>query len=140
MGRPRKWDSDAERMAAKRAGSGPARRPGPNDEVILAAREQRPLTEEEEQAIRDRWGYTESEKRTKAERDATARRMLGKSPQVEIPADIGAVWGGGRLDGNGHPAIETARFLINEWGLDRFRNSALHRAALDVREITPDPR
>jgi len=122
--------------------------PGPNDEVILAEQEGRALTEEAEQAIRDRFGYSETEKRTKAERDQAAARILGKKPSVEIPAqreaplpaDIEAVWGRGKLDGNGHPAIGTAEYLIEQWGLEVFRRSALHRAALDVREAVPHPR
>jgi hypothetical protein len=37
------------------------------------------LSEAQEQQIRDRFGYTESEKRTKAERDEAAERMLRKA-------------------------------------------------------------
>lgn len=57
MGRPRKWVSDAERMAAARA----------EFDASEALREQ---------AIRDRWGYGASETRTQAERAATAERIV----------------------------------------------------------------
>lgn len=47
-----------------------------------------------------------------------------------LPPDIEAVWGRGRRDANGALAADTARYLIGEWGLERFRRSALHRTAL----------
>lgn len=113
--------------------SGPKRVPGPNDEVILAASEGRVLTEAEEQAIRDRLGYAPTEKRTRAERNAAAARVTGKLAtgfEGALPSDIEGVWGGGRLDSNGALAENTARFLIGEWGLERFRGSAVHKAAV----------
>jgi hypothetical protein len=47
-----------------------------------------------------------------------------------LPDDIELVWGQGRLDSNGMLAADTARYLIGEWGLERFRTSAIHNAAL----------
>jgi hypothetical protein len=47
-----------------------------------------------------------------------------------LPPDVEAVWGGGKLDGSGHSAEETARYLIGQWGLDTFRESAIHQQAL----------
>jgi len=105
-------------------------------------REQEEIDRElDEQRLREQFGYSDSERRTKLERDTAAGRIIARfDREVEVPADIEAVWGGRRLDGAGQPAIKTARSLIEEWGLARFRRSALHRAALDVRESTPDPR
>lgn len=57
-------------------------------------------------------------------------RLRVKPPEVEIPPDIEAVWGGGRLDGTGMPAINTARVMIDKHGVEGFRKSALHQAAL----------
>lgn len=85
MGRPRKWKSDAERKRAQRSGELAKRQA---QEAIEAASENtdspetpvnRPLTPEEEQGIRDSYGYSDTEKRSKAERDEAARRMLVKS-------------------------------------------------------------
>ncbi len=39
--------------------------------------------ETDEQAVRDAFGYSESEKRTKAERDAVAFRITGKKPELD---------------------------------------------------------
>jgi len=53
-----------------------------------------------------------------------------------LPDDIELVWGQGRLDSNGMLAADTARYLIGEWGLERFRTSAIHNAALgDVAHV-----
>jgi hypothetical protein len=86
---------------------------------------------DDEQALRDRLGYSESERRTEAERGEAARRMVAANlDPVALPPDIEAVWGRGRVDGTGCLAASTARCLITEWGEDGFRRSALHRAAL----------
>jgi hypothetical protein len=45
----------------------------------LGERVEIPLSVEEEQRLRQRFGYTSSERRTMAERDAAAARMLGRS-------------------------------------------------------------
>jgi hypothetical protein len=84
------------------------------------------LNEAEEQRLRDELGYAESEKRGEAERQEAADRILAKQRQniVNLPADIELVW---RSD------PETARFLIDGWGLEEFRGSALHQAALGER-------
>jgi hypothetical protein len=59
----KRYETDAERQRAYRE----------------RQREQEELAAElEEQAIRDFYGYSASETRTKAERDQAARRMLGK--------------------------------------------------------------
>lgn len=83
-----------------------------------------------EQEILDLHGYTSSEKRTKAERDAIAARILAKTrvPESRLPADIRKIWG--RPDPSGLPAIGTAQYLISEWGEERFRGSAVHSQAL----------
>jgi len=47
-----------------------------------------------------------------------------------MPPDIERVWGEGRLDGTGYLAADMARKLIDAWGLDTFRNSAVHKAEL----------
>jgi hypothetical protein len=47
-----------------------------------------------------------------------------------LPEDIERVWGQGKLDGSGMPAAETARILIQAWGLETFRTSAIHRQAV----------
>ena len=58
-----------------------------------------------------------------------------------LPEDIEQVWGGGKLDSSGMLAADTARFLIGEWGLERFRASALHTAAIGARaSLHPDSR
>lgn len=81
MGRPRKWDSDAERMAAKRRRedelAAAARAHWSAADLTRAARAGRvTLTPAEEQRIRDEMGYALSETRTLAERDAAAARMV----------------------------------------------------------------
>lgn len=131
---------------------GPKKVPGPNDAVL----EGRPLTEEEEQAIRDKYGYAPTEKRTKAERDAAADRMLGKlrgepldpdfpppfdlppvvpfsddeelPPDPPLPKEVLDVWG--VSDGS----LSLAKYLIADWGLHRFLNSELHTQAVKERE------
>ncbi len=40
------------------------------------------LSEAEEQRARDFWGYTKSETRTKAERDAAAARIIERLPAI----------------------------------------------------------
>jgi len=112
---------------------GPRRVPGPNDIPIRAERENRLLTPAEEQAIRDRYGYTATEKRTQAERQGAAQRVRDKTRLGQprpLPDDIERVWGQGRLDSSGFPAADTARYLIGQWGEDAFRRSAIHRAAV----------
>lgn len=83
------------------------------------------MTESDEQAVRDHYGYSSSESRSKAERDAAAARMVAKSKgssgSVELPSDIAEVWRGSE---------DTARFFIAHWGEDVFRGSALHLTAL----------
>jgi hypothetical protein len=103
----------------------------PEPQVEEAEPEGQALSEAEEQAIRDRYGYTESEKRTKAERDEVAARILAKTaPRSELPFDIEEVWGQGRRDSSGALAASTARVLIDAWGVERFRRSAIHQAAI----------
>jgi hypothetical protein len=90
-----RWDKDRERerkaayRARKRAeveSSAEPERPSweaePAEERQEAVKEmviRAGLSEAAEQQIRDRFGYTESEKRTKAERDEAAERMLRKA-------------------------------------------------------------
>ncbi len=80
-------------------------------------------TEEWEQALRDKLGYTATEKRTKAERDAAAARMIANTtPNIELPPDIAKVW-------TGESAL-TAKVCIEKWGVETFRSSRLHQEAL----------
>ena len=97
MGRPRKWKSDAERKRAERAAkqneTAPAPEPEepPEGEVVQTEALESMLQqteadagqpweglqgEEREQAIRNYWGYSASEKRTQAERQAVAERIV----------------------------------------------------------------
>lgn len=124
----RKWDTDAERERKREQ----------RLKQRLAEKDRgKPweglVGEEREQAIRDHFGYSRTETRTQAERDEAARKMMGRSgvPDVEVPEDIEAVWGGGRLDSTHRPAIDTAKVLIDAWGVDRFRRSQLHKMALE---------
>lgn len=92
MARQRKWKSETERKAAYRARKAAEAakdnlvRPTPQSQGVQISPQGAPapphevesLTEAEEQAIRDYWGYSASEKRTKAERDAVAERILAK--------------------------------------------------------------
>jgi hypothetical protein len=68
MGRPRRYETDADRQAAYRERQREEQDLDPG----------MPLTPEEEQEIRDFYGYAASETRTKAERDAIARRIVEK--------------------------------------------------------------
>lgn len=75
----------------------------------------------------------------RAKEDARAQRMIAKMREAgwyegPLPPDIEEVWGRGVLDGSALPAENTARSLIGAWGLDAFRESALHRVALTERE------
>jgi len=49
-------------------------------DAILGLDPYAPLSENEEQAVRDFWGYASSEKRTRAERQAVADRICGRTP------------------------------------------------------------
>jgi hypothetical protein len=69
--------------------------PGPPGQAVRAPRIK--MTAEEvaaalpdpEQAVRDYWGYSSSETRSKAERDEAARRMLVKSRARRLEPEIG---------------------------------------------------
>jgi hypothetical protein len=89
-----RWDRDRERerKAAYRARKRAESEPSPSweaepakpslekrQEAVKELVIQAGLSEAAEQQVRDRFGYTESEKRTKAERDETAERMLRKA-------------------------------------------------------------
>ena len=83
-----------------------------------------PLTAEDEQALRDELGFTASESRSKAERDEAAKRMLANTTPPGLPVlpeNIARVWASDPL---------TAQMCVQAWGLEVFRDSALHRAAL----------
>lgn len=57
-----------------------------------------------------------------------------------LPDDIQRVWGNGKLNVNGQPAINTALHLIDQWGLERFRASAIHQEAMGSgHAFKPDP-
>lgn len=94
-GRPAKYGSDDERRAADAERKRLARErlvdpelpardineepvTHPSIERVIAEATPGALSEEEEQTLRDHFGYSKSEKRTKAERDATAARILGR--------------------------------------------------------------
>jgi hypothetical protein len=59
----------------------------------------------------------------------------------ELPQEVEEIWGGGKVDGSGLPAINMARMLIGQWGLDVFLNSSLHRQAIldATRETEMEP-
>lgn len=88
------------------------------------------LSEEQEQAIRDGWGYTASETRTKAERDEAAARMISQSAQPmyegELPEQVANVWHGENE--------KQARVYIAAWGMDAFLTSQIHIAAIKQHE------
>jgi len=92
----RVWDTDAERKRKrayrerKRAEAlGEPGEPGDPeqelkrsvDELIAFGRSGGELTAEEEQAIRDHFGYAASETRTLAQRDEAARKMVAGGPK-----------------------------------------------------------
>lgn len=93
-----------------------------------------PLTPGEEETIRAYYGYTASERRTRAERQMVADRIASKMEtmyplfQGELPPDIAEVWC------VSESSERTARTLIGGWGLIRFRNSELHTQAVKERE------
>jgi hypothetical protein len=63
------------------------------------AAERAAAAEREEQAIRDFWGYTESETRSKAERDRAASRMLRGRPASTLDSYVKEAVEGARLEG-----------------------------------------
>lgn len=67
MGRPRKWTSDAERMAASRE----------EDKLEESAAQ-----DLDEEALKKRFGYAPSENRTAAERQAVADKILKKTSRI----------------------------------------------------------
>lgn len=61
---------------------------------LTPAEKQAAYRERKEQEIRDEWGYAPSEKRTQAERDATARRIVEKNAdEIAIAESIWAAQG-----------------------------------------------
>src|SRR5262245_34318078 len=107
MARPRRYATNAERQAAYRARQAdqdvdpslPVREidepvvtepiPERTVEQLLVLPVASVLTASEEQALRDHFGYTASERRTRAERAATAARIsdgLGPPPPAVIDA------------------------------------------------------
>lgn len=101
VGRPPKYASDEERKAAdaerKRAyreqkrveledpalperqiDEDPAPAAHPSIEKVIAQATPGALSEADEQALRDHFGYADSETRTKAEREEAASKMLGR--------------------------------------------------------------
>ena len=136
-GRPPKYFSDEERRAADAARKRRARARDvdpslperqldeePDEPLSLAG----PLTPEEEQRLRDEFGYSPSEMRSKAERDATAARIMAALAPVavDLPRDVAEVWWAPQDQ-------QTAQRLIDAWGLEEFRSSAIHRMALAER-------
>lgn len=98
MARPRKWSSEAERLAAYRerqaADVDPAlperdvdEAPAPEGtrsvEVLLTLPADTKLSEAEEQLLRDHFGYTASDRRTRGERNASAQKILAEAPPTE---------------------------------------------------------
>lgn len=93
MARPKKWNSESERIAAYRAGKReqivdpelpeidvnepePAPPAGTRSiETLLSLDPFAPLSEVEEHILRVHFGYADSEKRTRAERQAVANRL-----------------------------------------------------------------
>ncbi len=79
------------------------------------------LSDEQESDIRKKFGYSESETRTKSERDEAAKRMVSGA---ELPPDIAEVWGADNV---------TAKALLQLWGPEKFRGSEVH--VLAVQEL-----
>jgi hypothetical protein len=76
--------SNAVRLAAWRERQVEERRRSEEEEKLAEALEESrrvALELDDEQALRDRFGYAPSETRTKAERDATAERIMSKHYQ-----------------------------------------------------------
>ena len=105
MARPRKWTSEAERVAAYRASKAvdvdpelperdvnePEPAPGARTvDALLVLPAGASLSDVEEQLLRDHFGYTSSERRTRAEREAAAAKMLAglPAPGPEVLAAI----------------------------------------------------
>jgi len=63
------------------------------------AAEQAAQQELEEQSIRDFWGFTSSETRSKAERDAAAKRMTKNRPSLTLDSYVQETLQGARLEG-----------------------------------------
>jgi len=63
------------------------------------AQEQAAAAELEEQSIRDFWGFTVSETRSKAERDEVARRMTKNRPSLTLDSYVQETLQGARLEG-----------------------------------------
>lgn len=138
MPRPRQFETPAERQKAYRERRAqdvdpdlPIRDieepdPAPDErtvEQILVLPVGASLSEREEQLLRIHFGYTASERRTRAERDTTAARITTTPEPTTLPKDIIEIWR--------TPADqETARRLIEAWGLEAFRTSAIHLMAL----------
>ena len=106
MARPRKWNSEAERIAdyrrrqreqmvdpslPEREIDEPVEPPatGRSLEQLLALDPMAPLSDAEEQLIRDHFGYSKSDRRTRAERAGIAHRIadtLGPPPDAVLDA------------------------------------------------------
>ena len=104
---------------------------GPMESQFTPAEEPEPATEnprsaDEEQELRDHFGYSSSEKRAKAERDEVAARIVRDIfPAIkgELPAEVKEVWG------HSTSSMRMACSLISAWGLDVFLDSQVHKAA-----------
>ena len=153
MGRPRQYPDDAARKRAQRARAasedidptlpvhqvdepdqpagpsvpavGLASEPTRGIEELLLLDPYAPLSEPEEQLVRDHFDFNPSEKRTRAEREAAADKMRAfmAPPDVQLPEDIAKVWWAPQDQA-------TAKKLIAAWGLEAFRTSAIHQMAL----------
>jgi hypothetical protein len=98
----------------------------PVEKLISLAREGKlVLTEAQEQEIRDRFGYSASERRTLIERDGAAGRILEKTSRLEVDE---ALWSGTPAD------RQRASVLVEAWGLEAFRGSAVHLMLIRERE------
>lgn len=139
MARPKQFETNADRQKAYRERKAQdvdpelpvreidEREPAPGErriEKLLALSDDAPLSEREEQLLRDHFGYASSERRTRAERAQTAQRIRDANPvpEIDLPGDIAAVWTG--------KDASTAKVLIDAWGIVAFRTSAIHTMAL----------
>lgn len=98
MARPRKWNSEAERIADYRrrqkeqlvdpdlpereidADPEPVLEGARDVQALIALPADAPLSDAEEQLLRDHFGYAKSERRTRAERAGIAARISASLP------------------------------------------------------------
>ena len=76
------------------------------------------------------WDTEAERERKRVYRERKRAQSPPDSERDPLPPDIEAIWGRGRVDGTGCLAANTAYALIDAWGLEVFRGSAIHRMAI----------